>query len=128
MSIEIEIALRELLVEDEAVAGLVGTRVYPLVLPQNPTLPAVVYQEMHSQALAAADGDTGRRESSFQLSYWAASYAGAKAGKAALLALLVGYSGGGIERIDVEWTHDDFALETDWWREIVEIGVLWRSN
>lgn len=34
---------RSVLVADAGVAALVGTRVYPTILPQNATLPAIVY-------------------------------------------------------------------------------------
>lgn len=121
----IEAALFELLTEDAGVAGLVGSRVYPVVLPQNPTLPAVVYQELRTAALSATGGDTGRRESRMQVSYWAESYAGVKAGKAALVALLSGYRGGIFERVGVEAMQDDVDVETGWRRQIVEILALW---
>jgi hypothetical protein len=125
--VAIESTLFDLLTDDSGVAALVGTRVYPLILPQNPTLPAIVYQELRSRSLVAADGDTGQRESRFQLSYWGASYAAAKSGKAALESLLSGYSGSGIERIEIQWSRDDHETETGWYRQIVEIGVHWIS-
>lgn len=119
----IEQALVELLVGAEGLAS--GPRVYPLVLPQNPTLPALVYQELRSVALAAADGDTGKRESRFQLGYWGASFASVKVGRNVLVGLLSGYAGGAIRRIEVGGMHDDYDPETGWWRQVMEIEVLW---
>lgn len=57
-------------------AALISTRCYPLHLPQNPTLPAVVYQRVSSDS---RHGTTTRREPRYQMSCWAATYAGAKA-------------------------------------------------
>ncbi|GAB7016181.1 DUF3168 domain-containing protein [Methanogenium cariaci] len=37
-------ALRSVLVANETVAGLVGTRIYRMHLPQDPTLPAITFQ------------------------------------------------------------------------------------
>lgn len=123
----IEAELFEVLTEAAAVAALVGTRVYPMILPQNPTLPAVVYQEIRTEARAAADGDTGQRESRFQLTWWATSYAAVKSGKAALVGLLSGYRGGSIELITVDAMHDDRDPETGWWSEIADVVVLWKE-
>lgn len=122
----IEGELATLLMNGNAdLAALIGSRVYPLVLPKNPTLPAVVYQELRSTARAAADGDTGQRESRFQLSYWAGSFSAIKTGKRLLVDLLSGYGGGAVEEIMVDAMRDDFEADTGWYRQIVEIVVLW---
>lgn len=57
-------------------AALIGTRCYPLRLPQKPTFPAVVYQRVSS---SGRHGTTTRREPRYQFSCWATTYAGAKA-------------------------------------------------
>lgn len=121
----IEQALFELLTGDGPLAALVGTRVYPLVLPQNPTLPALVYTELRSSALVAADGDTGMRESRFQVSAWGATYPAVKGIKARLVGLLSGASGGEIERMAVDAMHDEYEVETGWYRQIVEVVIHW---
>lgn len=119
----IEQLLVELLTGVEGLAS--GPRVYPLVLPQNPTLPALVYQELRSDARAAADGDTGQRESKFQLGYWGASFSSIKVARNVLVGALSGYAGGAIRRIVVGGMHDDYDPETGWWRQVMEIEVLW---
>lgn len=62
------------------VAAVVGTRIYPIVLPPNPTLPAITYRTIsaprayaHSQQRPEA-----RVSERVQLSHWAASYSTAK--------------------------------------------------
>ncbi len=96
-----------------------------MVLPQNPTLPAIVYQEVRGLARAAADGDTGQRESRFLVSWWASSYSAIKVGKGLMLGLLSGYSGGSIERIEVDGIRDDYDPETGRFRQLVELMIYW---
>ena len=91
MSVETE--LRGALTGNGAVAALVGTRVYPVVLPQNPTLPAIVYQELRTGTVVASDGDTGLREGRWQLSLWGAGWDFSGVGGVA------GRGGGGGERV-----------------------------
>lgn len=121
----IESDLVAVLTGDAGIAALVGQRVYPLVLPQNPTLPAIVYQEVQGTARAGADGDMGQRESRFLVSWWASSFSAVKVGKGLMLGLLSGYSGGDIERIEVDGLRDDYDPETNRFRQQVELVVYW---
>lgn len=123
----IESELAGIVADSVDVTALVGSRVYPLGLPQNPTLPAIVYQELRTSTRVMADGDSGERESRFQLSYWAGSFSAIKTGKRALVELLNGYSGGGVELITVDAMRDDYEPDTGWYRQIVEIVVLWEE-
>ena len=53
-------------------SALVGDRIYPLRLPQNPTLPAVVYQRISGQRLQNLDRNTdGPQRIRVQLTAWA---------------------------------------------------------
>jgi len=121
----IEEVLVDLLTGDAGIAAAVGGRVYPVVLPQNPVLPAIVYQEVRGLARAAAAGDTGQRESRFLLSYWAASFSAAAVGKGLMVGLLNGYrdEGAGIERIEIDGIRSDFEPETARYRQVVEALV-----
>ncbi len=124
----IEEELVDLLTGDAGIAGVVAARVYPVVLPQNPALPAIVYQEVRGLARAAADGDTGQRESRFLLSWWAMSFSAIKVGKGLMLGLLSGYSGGNILRIEVDGIRDDYDPETGRFRQLVELLVYWTDE
>lgn len=71
-----EVAVRTRLIEDATVYALVGTRIYPDVLPQSPTLPAVVY----FRASALPDGLTqdrriGPEQPRIQIDAWATTRA-----------------------------------------------------
>lgn len=121
----IESTLFDLLTDDAGVAALVSTRVWPSVLPQNPTLPAIVYQEARTNTRVMADGDSGGRESRFLLSAWATSYGVAKDCKAAVVAAINGVAGSGIERIAIDAMRDDYDPETKWYRQMIEIVIHW---
>ncbi len=121
MSVETE--LRGALTGNGAVAALVGTRVYPVVLPQNPTLPAIVYQELRTGTVVASDGDTGLREGRWQLSLWGASYPAVKGLRDAVVGAVNGYAGGVVQRVGIDAMRDDYDPETLWWRQVVEVVV-----
>lgn len=78
----VEEALRSKLVAGgSASQALVGSRVYPLVLPDGQALPAVVYQRVTSNRLAAHTAIVGRGlvNATVQFSCIGASYASARA-------------------------------------------------
>lgn len=123
---EIEEELVGMMLGDAGVAGVVGDRVYPLVVPQDAPLPAVTYQELETAARASAGGDDGRRESQFGVSVWGESYLAVKAGRRVLLGLFQGYRGGRIERITAR-ARDEYVPEVGWFREVVVLTVLWKE-
>lgn len=59
--------------------ALISNRIYPLVMPQNPTLPAISYQEISrlQPHTMGDDPDLGRPR--YQFTIWAASLASARA-------------------------------------------------
>lgn len=67
-----ERALRDRLVADATVAALIGTRIYPPgELPQEPRLPALVYQRISMTDGLAQDGTTGPQRPRIQLDAYA---------------------------------------------------------
>jgi len=63
----------------ESLSALVGTRIYPLILPQSPTLPAVTYQRTDGPRDHCMDADSNVASPRFAFDSWASTYAGAKA-------------------------------------------------
>ena len=63
----IEVALRAWLLQDATLAGLVGTRIYPLLLPLDAATPAITYA-LVSDPLQQAPGHYRQR---IQFSIWA---------------------------------------------------------
>lgn len=74
----IEQTLYAVLKNDSAVSALVGTRIYPLVMPQDGLLPAVVYQRVSTVPITSLDGDSGLDAVRMQSSCWATTYLGAR--------------------------------------------------
>ena len=60
------------------VTDLVGTRVFPLLLPQDPTYPAVIYQQITGSRESAMGSDVGLVEATVQIDSYATTYAGAR--------------------------------------------------
>ncbi|MGE5553298.1 MAG: tail completion protein gp17 [Betaproteobacteria bacterium] len=107
----IEAALRMHLVNHSGLAALVAGRIYPLLLPQSPTLPAVTYQKISSIEEYAQDGSSSLRRVRFQIDCWAGSYASAKAVAAQVKAALIRFCGllGGAGGVQVGgvWLDDE---------------------
>lgn len=78
---QIEEAVFSRLSSFAGLTALVAARIYPVVLPQNPTYPAVTYQRISSVRAPAMGTDTGLIATRFQLSTWSSGYAAAKAVK-----------------------------------------------
>ncbi len=77
MSVETD--FRGYLINDAMVSGLIGTRVYPLMMPQGFTLPAVTYQRVSSdREYDLTDGPVGWCWARFQLDCYADSFSGVR--------------------------------------------------
>ena len=61
-----------------AIKSLAGGRVYPIVIPDTASLPAIVYQRISSVPVNSLDGDTGLDSVRIQISAWALTYKEAK--------------------------------------------------
>lgn len=55
-----------------------GTRVYPMLMPQNPTYPALTYQRIASAPVASLDGMSNLDRVRMQVDCWALTYLAAK--------------------------------------------------
>jgi hypothetical protein len=73
--------------------GLIGDRLYPLALPQKPTMPAVVYQEIDAVPGYTHSGDSELEQVRMQFKCWANTLLIAKQVKAVLKRALSGFSG-----------------------------------
>lgn len=98
--------------------ALIGSRLYPLQLPQNSTLPAMTYQQIDSGLTATGQSEPGDLEEALvQFDCYAASHRAAKALAKALRADLNGYKGelpaGAAGGLPVGACH--FRREYDFW-------------
>jgi hypothetical protein len=99
------------------ITAIVGTRVYRLRMPDNPTLPAITYQTISGQGIESVDGDSGLYMPTIGIDCWAMSAAVVQDLAYKVRAALLGYSGTysdiTISKI-LEWSHNDlYDVDTD---------------
>lgn len=106
-----------------AVAALIGTRCYPVTLPQGATLPALTYAVISGVGESDTQSGPGVQRRRIQFDCWAATY-----GEACSLAdaLTAGASAkanvlGLVSFLDN--TVDQYEPETQRWRRIVDMLV-----
>lgn len=85
--------LRAFLLADGTVAGLAGTRIYPSVLPQAPTFPAITYSTISAVRQNTMDGPDGLPSKRIQIDSWASTFSQALALADAIRERLDGHLG-----------------------------------
>lgn len=109
---------------DSGVAALVGTRVYPMMLPQTPTLPALSYQRVSS---TEQNGTTTLRTTRYQVDCWAESYSvGQSLASAVKTAMEEWTSGPSVMMTEVINEIDDYEPDSGLYR--VSIDVYCTTN
>jgi hypothetical protein len=91
MSLEAE--LRTYTLADGTVTALVGTRMHARMLPQTPTLPAIVFQRIDTRRTHDMDGPDGLPRPRMQVTSWATTPAGVTDLATAVRDRLDGYRG-----------------------------------
>jgi hypothetical protein len=103
-------------------AALVSVRVYPLSLPQHPTMPAIVYQRLSG---AERLGSTQIREARYQLSCWGSTYASSQAVATQVRAALEGWGVGGagvfVRMARVVNELDDYEPDENLYRVVTDV-------
>jgi hypothetical protein len=89
----IEKGLHTFLTGTAAISALVSARVYPVWLPQSPTLPCLTYQRISGSRVRSLTGPSSLAHPRIQIDCWAATYDGAKTLAEAVRVALDGYSG-----------------------------------
>ena len=90
---DIPLDARTFLIANAGLTALIGTRIYPSVLPQTPTLPAVVYQTISDVREMLHDGPQGLPVARIQYDCWGVSYTSARNTANALRTAADGYRG-----------------------------------
>jgi hypothetical protein len=85
--------IRTFVLADATVASLIGTRMYPLNLPQAPTFPAITYQWISGQHVQSINDRSGLSGPRVQFTAWAITYLQAEAVFEALRKRLDGFNG-----------------------------------
>lgn len=89
----IEPALYSIVVGDAGVSSLIATRMYPMVMPQNATLPAVSYFEVVAPRDHHGRGASGFVSAIYQIDCWASTHVAARSLAEAVRLALDGYRG-----------------------------------
>jgi len=91
--VAVEYAVRARLAAVAGVTNIVGTRIYPNLLPQDVTLEAITYRRVSGPHVSAFGTDAGLSNPRFQVDVWADLYTEAVALAAAVQTALVRFRG-----------------------------------
>lgn len=90
----IEAGLQQRLAADPTVAGLVSTRIYPVLWPDKPVFPLITYQRISTVTQSVLSGSLSMTTVRMQFDAWSnISYSDVKAIAAALNASLESFQG-----------------------------------
>ena len=129
---ELEQALQTRLTGFSGLSALVGTRIYPLILPQPPTLPAVTYQRISASRWSSIPGDDGVAEPRMQVDAWALTYGAAKLAAAQVRLALERWSDDAsspvVLDVFLETDQDIYEPDTDIYRVSADYRVVHREQ
>jgi hypothetical protein len=112
----------DMLANDAGVAAIVGTRIYPVLLPQDTLYEAITYQRISS---TPQNGSTTLRETRYQINCWALTYAEAQALASAVRARAEEYTdtdqAPAIKMTQVVNELDDYDSDAQVYRVIVDV-------
>jgi hypothetical protein len=91
--VSIETAITALLATDSTVSGIVGSRIYPSVMPTGTAFPAVVYQRISTPRWNAMDNACDTPHARIAITCWAATMAQIIALSRAVENVLAGFVG-----------------------------------
>jgi hypothetical protein len=91
-----EAVLQRILAAAPVVSNLIGSRIYPNIVPQKAPMPAVTYQQISGPRLHDMQGAVGLAKARYQINCWAVSYAGAKELAETIRLTLNGYRSSGV--------------------------------
>lgn len=94
-----EAVLQRILVNVPAVSNLIGSRIYPNIVPQKAPMPSVTYQQISGPRLHDMQGAVGMCKARYQINCWADSYLGAKELAWAVRLTLDGYGSEGTIKV-----------------------------
>lgn len=110
----IEADLVAVLADDAAVAGLVGDRIFPVVVRQETALPALTYARLGGERTYVLAGAAHWTTVQIGLTAWATEYAQARTLADAVRQALDGYTGPtGIEIASVQDGADEYEATLD---------------
>lgn len=88
-----EVAFRQALLQSPGLVALVSTRVYPVILPQAPMLPAITYQIVTNDSEYSMEGPSRLADPRMQIDLYAGTALGVQQLRDAVMAALSGTKG-----------------------------------
>lgn len=124
----LETALTYALGHHAGLIALVGSRIYPMMVPQGAALPAVTYQRISGERIHAMVDDPGLASPRIQVDAWGSTYSSAKAVAAQVIDCLQRWSGV-VETVTVQDTYfqgdqDLYDQETERWQVSMDF-IIW---
>lgn len=127
--------LRTFLLADSTIASLIGSgsaaRLYPVKLPQGPTMPAITYQTISGQRVHSADGASGLSGPRIQIDCWGSTYAQADALFEAVRKRLDGYRGPAgskdIQGAFFDTERDFYEADAELYRKSADF-IIWNTE
>lgn len=111
--------------------ALVSTRMYPLKLPQNATVPALTYQKIARPREYSHSGDSNLANPTYQFDCWAKTHEAAVTVAVQVEAAFTGFSGTmGSETVYAAFISnviDDIEPDTALYRQIVDVE-FWHKD
>lgn len=108
-----EAVLRSALVANATVAGLIGTRIYPVLAPATASLPFVTWRRVAIRRQQTLGGPAGMPVTSVEYSIFGTTYEQARAVADAMRSVLDGYGGTAnnteVKQTSLEQESDDFV-------------------
>jgi hypothetical protein len=118
----IETVFRSALTSATSVTAIVGTRIYPLVLPTDPTLPAIDYKFVAGSNTPTMDS-MGVQKYRVEVNCWGDTYGDAVSLRYAVVKALSGYTSGNTS-IQYLMPQDDFDNDLLQYRATAEFYVF----
>lgn len=133
MSVESQIVAR--LTGFVGLTALISSRVYPVIIPQKTSLPAVCYQRISTNRPSCFGGDAGIVQARFQIDCLAESEPGSTSGARAVASQVISAlqrwrsSAGSptVHDVFIDNQSEDYEPETKIHRVIVDI-IVWYSE
>jgi hypothetical protein len=129
---DVTAALRNRLAGHAGTSAIVGTRLWFLFLPQNPTLPAVTIQQISGLRESAMGADVGKVQGRVQVDSWGDSRGGAKnlaeQVRAALQRLRGTFDGTTINAAFLDSETEEFESGSHAWRVRQDYRIWWSES
>lgn len=124
----LEAAIYSILSADLDIITLIGTRIYPLILPQDAILPAITYARVSTERESAFVTDPGLSTARIQVDIWATSALNGMAISEKVRVALHRYRGT-ITSVTIEESHIDneilmYEPETEIYHIVLDFSIL----